>query len=126
MLDLFCQRARLTQRRQVTLRFRECGAQRTQLHRQRKCLLLDGVVQIARDAFAFVPSGAFATMLGGGAYAAPLGDWILVGGNFDDGDALDVLVLQQSPVHPLTIVTARPIGVIPDLQISGEVAGFQR
>jgi inorganic pyrophosphatase len=30
----------------------------------------------------------------------------------DDGDALDVLVLQQSPVHPLTIVTARPIGVM--------------
>jgi inorganic pyrophosphatase len=30
----------------------------------------------------------------------------------DDGDALDVLVLQQSPVHPLCIVTARPIGVM--------------
>ena len=30
----------------------------------------------------------------------------------DDGDALDVLVLQQSPVHPLSIVTARPIGVM--------------
>ncbi len=28
-------------------------------------------------------------MLGGGAYAAPLGDWILVGGNFDDGEALE-------------------------------------
>jgi tRNA 5-methylaminomethyl-2-thiouridine biosynthesis bifunctional protein len=33
--------------------------------------------------------GALRTMLGGGAYAAPLGDWILVGGNFDDGDALE-------------------------------------
>ena len=30
----------------------------------------------------------------------------------DDGDALDILVLQQSPVHPLCIVTARPIGVM--------------
>ena len=30
----------------------------------------------------------------------------------DDGDALDVLVLQQSPVHPLCIVTARAIGVM--------------
>lgn len=30
----------------------------------------------------------------------------------DDGDALDVLVLSQVPVHPLTIVTARAIGVM--------------
>jgi len=30
----------------------------------------------------------------------------------DDGDALDILVLQQSPVQPLCIVTARPIGVM--------------
>jgi len=30
----------------------------------------------------------------------------------DDGDALDVLVLNQEPVHPLTIVEARAIGVI--------------
>ena len=28
----------------------------------------------------------------------------------DDGDALDVLVLMQEPVHPLTIVRARAIG----------------
>ena len=28
----------------------------------------------------------------------------------DDGDPLDVLVLMQEPVHPLTIVRARPIG----------------
>ncbi len=30
----------------------------------------------------------------------------------DDGDPLDVLVLGQEPVHPLTIVYARPIGVM--------------
>ena len=30
----------------------------------------------------------------------------------DDGDALDVLVLSQQPVHPLTIVPARAIGVM--------------
>ena len=30
----------------------------------------------------------------------------------DDGDALDILVLAQEPVHPLTIVDARPIGVM--------------
>lgn len=30
----------------------------------------------------------------------------------DDGDALDVLVLAQTPVHPLTIVPARAIGVM--------------
>ena len=30
----------------------------------------------------------------------------------DDGDALDVLVLGQEPVHPLTIVEARAIGVM--------------
>ena len=30
----------------------------------------------------------------------------------DDGDALDVLVLSQEPVHPLTIVEARAIGVM--------------
>jgi inorganic pyrophosphatase len=30
----------------------------------------------------------------------------------DDGDALDVLVLSQAPVHPLTIVPARAIGVM--------------
>jgi len=29
----------------------------------------------------------------------------------DDGDALDVLVLSQEPVHPLTIVRARAIGM---------------
>ena len=28
----------------------------------------------------------------------------------DDGDPLDILVLMQEPVHPLTIVTARAIG----------------
>src|SRR5262249_40811703 len=27
-----------------------------------------------------------------------------------DGDPLDILVLMQEPVHPLTIVRARPIG----------------
>ncbi len=27
-----------------------------------------------------------------------------------DGDALDIMVLMQEPVHPLTIVRARPIG----------------
>ena len=31
----------------------------------------------------------------------------------DDGDALDVLVLSQVPVHPLCIVTARAVGVAP-------------
>jgi inorganic pyrophosphatase len=30
----------------------------------------------------------------------------------DDGDPLDVLVLGQEPVHPLTIVYVRPIGVM--------------
>ena len=30
----------------------------------------------------------------------------------DDGDPLDVLVLSQEPVHPLTIVEARAIGVM--------------
>jgi len=30
----------------------------------------------------------------------------------DDGDALDVLVLGQEPVHPLTIVQARAVGVL--------------
>ncbi|MDX9722793.1 MAG: inorganic diphosphatase [Myxococcota bacterium] len=30
----------------------------------------------------------------------------------DDGDPLDVLVLGQEPVHPLTIVDARAIGVL--------------
>ena len=30
----------------------------------------------------------------------------------DDGDPLDALVLGQEPVHPLTIVEARPIGVM--------------
>ena len=30
----------------------------------------------------------------------------------DDGDALDVLVLGQEPVHPLTVVDARAIGVM--------------
>jgi inorganic pyrophosphatase len=30
----------------------------------------------------------------------------------DDGDALDALVLGQEPVHPLTIVEARAIGVM--------------
>ncbi len=30
----------------------------------------------------------------------------------DDGDALDALVLTQEPVHPLTIVEARPIAVM--------------
>jgi len=30
----------------------------------------------------------------------------------DDGDPLDALVLGQEPVHPLTIVTARAIGVM--------------
>lgn len=30
----------------------------------------------------------------------------------DDGDALDVLVLSQEPVHPLTIVMARALGVM--------------
>ena len=30
----------------------------------------------------------------------------------DDGDPLDVLVLGQQPVAPLTIVTARPIGLM--------------
>ncbi|MCA8956217.1 MAG: inorganic diphosphatase [Planctomycetes bacterium] len=29
----------------------------------------------------------------------------------EDGDAIDVLVLSQGPVHPLTIVRARPIGM---------------
>lgn len=28
-----------------------------------------------------------------------------------DGDPLDILILMQEPVHPLTIVRARPIGV---------------
>jgi inorganic pyrophosphatase len=28
----------------------------------------------------------------------------------EDGDALDILVLMQEPVHPLTIVRARPLG----------------
>ncbi|HIL56510.1 MAG TPA: inorganic diphosphatase [Rhodothermales bacterium] len=31
----------------------------------------------------------------------------------DDGDALDVLVLMSEPVDPLTIVRARPIGMLP-------------
>lgn len=30
----------------------------------------------------------------------------------DDGDALDVLVLAQVPVHPMTIVEARAIGIM--------------
>jgi inorganic pyrophosphatase len=30
----------------------------------------------------------------------------------DDGDPLDALVLGQEPVHPLTVVEARPIGVM--------------
>ncbi|MCK9517412.1 MAG: inorganic diphosphatase [Dehalococcoidia bacterium] len=30
----------------------------------------------------------------------------------DDGDPLDVLVLGQEPIHPLTIVVVRPIGVM--------------
>ena len=30
----------------------------------------------------------------------------------DDGDPLDVLVLSQEPVHPLTIVDARAVGVV--------------
>ena len=30
----------------------------------------------------------------------------------DDGDPLDVLVLSQEPVYPLTVVTARAIGVM--------------
>src|SRR5262249_10628048 len=30
----------------------------------------------------------------------------------DDGDPLDVLVLGQEPIHPLTIVHARAIGVM--------------
>jgi inorganic pyrophosphatase len=30
----------------------------------------------------------------------------------DDGDPLDVLVLSQEPVHPLTLVDARAIGVM--------------
>ena len=30
----------------------------------------------------------------------------------DDGDPLDVLVLSQEPVHPLTIVEARAVGVM--------------
>jgi inorganic pyrophosphatase len=30
----------------------------------------------------------------------------------DDGDPLDALVLCQEPVHPLTVVEARPIGVM--------------
>ena len=30
----------------------------------------------------------------------------------DDGDPLDVLVLSQEPVHPLTLMTARAIGVM--------------
>src|SRR2546430_17714166 len=30
----------------------------------------------------------------------------------DDGDPLDVLVLGQEPVHPLTIVQARAVGVM--------------
>ena len=30
----------------------------------------------------------------------------------DDGDPLDALVLSQEPVYPLTIVAARPIGVM--------------
>lgn len=30
----------------------------------------------------------------------------------DDGDALDVLVLSQEPVHPLTLVQARAVGVM--------------
>jgi len=30
----------------------------------------------------------------------------------DDGDPLDVLVLSQEPVYPLTIVAARPIGLM--------------
>ncbi len=30
----------------------------------------------------------------------------------DDGDPLDVLVLSQEPVHPLTVVEARAIGVM--------------
>jgi inorganic pyrophosphatase len=31
----------------------------------------------------------------------------------DDGDPLDVLVLGQEPVHPLSILTARAIGALP-------------
>jgi inorganic pyrophosphatase len=30
----------------------------------------------------------------------------------DDGDPLDVLVLGQEPVHPLTLIFVRPIGVM--------------
>src|SRR5437667_10044548 len=30
----------------------------------------------------------------------------------DDGDPLDILVLGQEPVHPLTMLTARAIGVM--------------
>jgi inorganic pyrophosphatase len=32
--------------------------------------------------------------------------------HYDDGDPLDVLVLGQEPVHPLTIVHARAIGLL--------------
>jgi len=32
--------------------------------------------------------------------------------HYDDGDPLDVLVLGQEPVHPLTIVHARAIGML--------------
>lgn len=31
----------------------------------------------------------------------------------DDGDPLDVLVLMQEPVQPLSVLRARPIGVLP-------------
>lgn len=33
----------------------------------------------------------------------------------DDGDPLDVLVLAQEPIHPLTIVRCRALGVMPML-----------
>ena len=38
----------------------------------------------------------------------------------DDGDALDILVLMQEPVEPLTIVRARPIG---GLRMSDDMGG---
>jgi inorganic pyrophosphatase len=38
----------------------------------------------------------------------------------DDGDPLDVLVLMQEPVHPLTIVRARPVGGIKMRDDKGE------
>jgi inorganic pyrophosphatase len=30
----------------------------------------------------------------------------------DDGDPMDVLILSSGPVYPLTLITARPIGVM--------------